>query len=140
MLKKKNIFNIIKFIIIIIIFILIAVFSLSYTINKNNNYKSNMIKKINNNYSLNDTITYINYYNDYYIITTKDKVVVLNNEYKEVAKEEINKIANNKNNYEIIYKNNKLMYENTIRKEKSITYEYYDIKTYEKKSSISLED
>lgn len=135
----KTIKNIIKIIIIVIILILVGVFSLSYTITKNNNYKEEIMKNINTHYQTDEAITYANFYNNYYILTTKNNVVVLNNEYQEVEKQDLNKLAKNTNNYEIIYKTNKIMYENTITKKNKVTYEYYDAKTYKQLSSTTLE-
>ena len=137
--NKENKIKIIKILIIIIIIILACILSLSYTINSNNNYTENLIKKVKNNYKIKDNITYINTYNNYYIFTTKDKVIVLNNKYKEVFKEDLKKLKSQKDDYELIYKSGKLMYEKTIRDNNSITYEYYDINTGKKTSSIKLE-
>ena len=137
--NKQNIIKVIKICIFIAIIIVIIVLSLSYTINNNNNYKNNLIDNIKKNYTLNDNINYINFYDKYYIITTKDKVIVLDDNYKEIYKEELSKLAKNTNNYDLIYKNKKLMYENTINNKNKITYEYYDIKNYKKTSEVNLE-
>ena len=75
---NKKIIHIIRIIIIIIIFIMLGIFSLSYTINNNNNYKNKLIKEIKAKYSLSEEITYVNTYSDYYIFSTKDKVYILN--------------------------------------------------------------
>ena len=48
-------------------------------------------------------------------------------------------LADNINNYELIYKTNKLMYENTTIKKNKVIYDYYDSKTYKKISSTTLE-
>lgn len=135
----KKIQTILKIALIAVILILIGVFSLSYTINKNNNYQESIINNIKNNYQVNDNINYANYYGNYYIFTTKNEVIVLTKEYKEVLKEDIKEIADNKNNYELIYKTNKLMYENTTVKNNKVIYDYYDAKTYKKLSRTTLE-
>ena len=136
--SKKKI-SIIKIIILLLLIIFVGIFSLSYKVNNNYNYNNKLIEKIKNNYSLNDNINYINVYGNYYIITTKDKAIVLTNKYKEVYKEDISKLAKNTNNYNLIYRKNKLMYENTIYKKNGITYEYYDIKNYKRISTTNLE-
>ena len=122
--KKK----IIKIILLLVIIISAAILSLSYIINNNNNYKDNTIKKINKHYKI-DNITYTNTYGNYYILKTKDNVIVLNKEYKEILKEKVTVLAENKDNYELIYRTNKLMYENTILEKDKLTYKYYDAKT-----------
>ena len=135
----EKIKTIIKILVIIILLILICIFSTSYIINKNNDYKDNITTTIQTNYQVASEITYTNIYGNYYIFTTQNNVIVLNKEYEEILKENINILATNKNNYELIYKTNQLMYENTIIKNKTITYEYYDAKTYKKIKSTTLE-
>ena len=135
----KNITTVLKIIIIVISLIFIGVFSLSYIINNNNSYKESIITNIKNNYNVNSDITYANYYGNYYIFTTNSNVIVLTKEYKEVLKEDINKLAKNTNNYELIYRTNKLMYEDTTVKDNKVTYDYYDANTYKKISSTTLE-
>ena len=81
----------------------------------------------------------INYTIFLYIFTTNSNVIVLTKEYKEVLKEDINKLAKNTNNYELIYRTNKLMYEDTTVKDNKVTYDYYDANTYKKISSTTLE-
>lgn len=135
----KNIKNILKVLVIIILIILIAIISLSYTINKNSSYQENIIKEIQSHYSTSNNIEYANYYGNYYIFTTKEKVIVLNKEFKEITSEDKNQLAENKNNYQLIYKANKLMYEETILSKKTVTYKYYDSKTYKQLSKITLE-
>lgn len=135
----KNITTVLKIIIIVIALIFIGVFSLSYTINNNNSYKESIITNIKNNYNVNGDITYANYYGNYYIFTTNSNIIVLTKEYKEVLNEDINKLAKNTNNYELIYRTNKLMYEDTTVKDNKVTYDYYDANTYKKISSTTLE-
>ncbi len=137
--NKDKIIQIVSIIAIIVIVILIIIFSLSYKINSNNNYNNKIIDRVKKNFSTSENIKYINIYDNYYILKTNDKVYVLDNKYKEVYKEELNKLASNTKNYELIYKNNKLMYENTIRSKNSVTYEYYDCKTYKKTKVLKLE-
>ena len=136
----KHIKKIFIIIAIIIVIILICIFSLSYTINKNNNYLSSISTKINKHYKLKDKITYANIYGNYYIFTTKKEVFVLNKEYEKVLQEDLYTIKERKENHNLIYKTKQLMYENTITKDNKITYEYYDAKNYKKISSITLEE
>lgn len=136
---KNTIINIIKIAIIIVIILFIAIFSLSYRITKNKDYEEDMLKTIKEKTKTQENINYVNYYNNYYIYKTDNNVVVLNNEYQEIEKFKISDLAENKNNYEIIYKTKKLMYENSIIEKNKVTYEYYDAKTYKKISSTTLE-
>ncbi len=122
--KKK----IIRIILLIIAIIVAGILSLSYTINNNNNYKNSIIKRINSHYHT-ENITYANTDGNYYIFTTKDNIIVLNKEYKEILKEKLNTLKEKKDNYEIVYRTNKLMYENKELKKSKLIYTYYDAKT-----------
>ena len=46
---------------------------------------------------------------------------------------------NSKDDFELIYRTNKLMYEDTTVKDNKVTYDYYDANTYKKISSTTLE-
>ena len=118
----KKIIKLLALVIIIILTITIIMFSL---INKNNKYLNSITKDIKSNYKLKSDITYSNKYG-YYIFTTSTKVIVLNKEFEEILSKDIDILDKNKNNYELIYKNNKLMYEETILKNNKLTYKYYD--------------
>ena len=129
--------KIIKILIILVIIIIICILSLSYTINSNNNYEESITNKISKHYKTNK-ITYSNYYNNYYIFKTEEDIVVLDNKYKEVYKEKISNLKPN-NKYEILYKNNRLIYEEKIIKNNKVTYIYYDAKTNEKIKETVME-
>ena len=122
MLKRK----IIKILSIPIFLILILSLYILYIVNNNNNYLENIKKNIKDNYQIKEEIIYLNEYNNYYIFTTKTRVIVLNNEYIEILNESISTIKENKDKRELIYKTNKLMYEEVIIKENSLIYKYYD--------------
>ena len=67
----------------------------------------------------------VNKYDNYYILTTSNNIIVLNSKYEEILKEDTSKIKES-NNMSIIYKNNSLMYlEKEISKDKVI-YKYYN--------------
>ena len=132
----KKIIKLLALVIIIILTITIIMFSL---INKNNKYLNSITKDIKSNYKLKSDITYSNKYGNYYIFTTSTKVIVLNKEFEEILSNDIDILDKNKNNYELIYKNNKLMYEETILKKSKLTYKYYDAKTYEFIKEIKME-
>ena len=113
------------------IIILIIILYTIYLVNNNKNYLNNTINNIKENYKLNEEITYLNEYNHYYIFTTKTRVIVLNNEYEEVLNESIATIKEKEDNQELIYKTNKLMYEETTRDDNELIYKYYDATTKE---------
>ena len=118
--------KILKILIIPVIILIIILIYTIYLVNNNRNYLNNITKDIKANYPLTEEITYSNKYNNYYIFTTKTKVIVLNNEYTEILKENISNIITPPKNQKLIYKTNKLMYEETILKEDKLIYKYYD--------------
>ena len=123
--------KIIKIILPLLILVAIYMLILSVINNKNENYMNNITENIKENYDLEEEITYSNLYGNYYILTTSKEVIVLNKEYEEILKEDITTLASNPDNYDLIYKNNKLMYEETILKKDKLTYKYYDATTNE---------
>ncbi len=110
-----------------------------YLTNNNTNYIEKTLKNIKDNYQINEEITYCNEYNNYYIFTTKTKVIVLNNEYEEILNEDITNIKKRKTNQALIYKTNKLMFEETILDDNNLTYKYYDASNYELVKETVLE-
>ena len=111
--------------IVISILVIISIYLITIN-NQNNKYLEIINKDIKKNYKLKEKITYSNKYGNYYIFTTKKNVIVVNKKYEEILKKDIDILDENKNNYELIYKNNKLMYEKTILKKGKLTYKYYD--------------
>lgn len=114
-----------------LIIILIITIYIIYLIINNNNYLEDIYKNIKENYQINEEITYSNEYNSYYIFTTDTRVIVLNNEYTEVLNESIATIKNRTENQELIYKTNKLMFEETTTNDGKLIYKYFDAATGE---------
>ena len=135
-LNLKKYLKIIPFLIIIFIIYMIPITIIN---NKNNKYLDSITEEIKKNYELNGKITSFNMYGNYYILTTKKNVIVLNLEYEEILKDKLRNLSSNPKDYKLIYKNNKLMYEETILKKSKLTYKYYDAKTYEFIKEIKME-
>ena len=74
-------------------------------------------------------IKYLNKDNNYFIIKTKDKVLVLDLNHEEVYSISTSEIK--KSNLDLSYTRNSLYYKERIRKNNKLTYKYYDIKTNE---------
>lgn len=123
----KKLLHIILVPLIIIIIVIIYIFYLS---NSNQKYLESITKNIKDNYKIEEEITYSNQYGNYYIFTTKSSIIVLNKQYKEVLNESIATIKINED-MELIYKTNKLMYEEKEVIDKVLTYKYYDATTGE---------
>lgn len=111
---------------ILILIIIIPLFLIIYPINKNNKYQKDLIKDIYNNTNIKE-IKYLNKYNNYYIIKTKDKVIVLDLNYEEVYNIDLSLLQSS--NLELVYRRNNLYYEKKIREDKKITYQFYDVET-----------
>lgn len=122
--------------VILIIFISIIFFVLSiilYPIIKNNKYYSNLINDIYNNTKI-ENITYLNKDNNYYIIKSNNKVIVLDLNYDEVYS-----TSNfTDNDLDLTYVRNNLYYKERIRKDSKLIYKYYDIETNEEVFSSTL--
>ena len=127
-----------RLLIVIAILLIACILSLSYTINKNNNYQEKLLNRVKKYYP-NAKIDYINYQDDYYIYTTKEEIIILDKNFKEITKEKKLNLKQKKDNYEIVYKKEKIVYEETIQKKDKIIYTYYDAKTGEKINSITME-
>lgn len=134
--RRETINRIVKVIIGILIVFLICFFSLNYTINNNSSYVDNLKNNIKDNYKLDDDILGVNVYGGYYIVSTNKEVIVLDGEYVEVMKENVSGLYDNINNYDLVYRTNKLMYEETIVDDDNLTYNYYDVYSYDYVSSI----
>ena len=118
-----------KVLITILITVILLIFSIIlYPIIKNNNYQKKLLNNIYENTNLKD-IKYLNKDNNYFIIKTKDKVIVLDLNHEEVYSISTSEIK--KSNLDLSYTRNSLYYKERIRKNNKLTYKYYDIKTNE---------
>ena len=131
--------KILKILLILIILLIIYLLTLLYIYNKNNKYLTNLSDTIKENYKISSNITYVNFHNNYYIIKTKKQIIILKKEYDEILTDDINILAPNPKNYQLIYKNNKLMYEETKLKKNKIIYKYYDATNNELIKEINME-
>lgn len=126
-----------KIIIIFIVLVIIVFIRIGLLVNTNNKYEDKLINEIVANYQ-DVNVDYVNKYNNYLIFTTDDSLIVLDKDYKEIFKEDINKIYKMDGNYDILYKQNKVMYEKSKIEDKVLTYTYYDIYTGKEVSSVVL--
>lgn len=125
-----------KIVIIIFIIIVLLVFGIIlYPIIKNDNYNKRLINNIYDNTDIKN-ITYLNKDNNYYIIKSNDKIIVLDLNYDEVYSILISEITESK--LDLTYVRNNLYYKERIRDNDKLIYKYYDIKTEEEVFSSSL--
>lgn len=119
-----------KIIIIMISLIVISFLSLTMLVSRNNKYEKNIEKQIKDNYKLEDKINYLNKYDLYYIILTTNNLIILDENYQEVLKQDADNIKLKKD-YELVYRLNKVMYQKKKVLKNKIIYEYYDINNNE---------
>ena len=115
-------------IILIVLFVLLYIL-MSFMVLLNNGFNNRKIDDIIDNTSV-KVIEYFNEYDNYYIVMDNDNLYLFNDEYVELARIDIDLISENKNNYDIIYKDEKFLYMNNYKKKNKIVFEYYDIYEY----------
>jgi len=114
----------------IFIFIILFIFvSIYIMISFDKKYINDLEKLILKNTSIED-ITYINKYDDNYIVSDKEYMYLFNSSYDEIYKVKLSIIHENENNYDLIYKDNTLMYMDDYRNKEGLIFKYYDIYTY----------
>lgn len=126
-----------KIIIIFIVVVIIIFIRIGLLVNANSKYDDSLVNEITSNYSDVD-VNYVNKYNSYLIFTTDDSLIVLDKDYKEIFNENLDKIYKMDGDYDILYKQNKVMFEKSKIKDRVLTYTYYDIYTGEEVSSVVL--
>lgn len=103
----------------------------------NDNYYNNISKSIKDNYA-NINLYYVNKYNDYYIFLSDENYGVLDGEYNEIMLISKSLVHDNTNNYDVIYKDNKLMYQEEVLDKDKLMINYYDIYTYQLDKTITM--
>lgn len=111
--------------------------SLLIMVNIDDKYNDNNTKIIEKNTSLNN-IKYVNVYDNNYIVLDDENLYLFNSEYEEITRLDLSLIHNNKNNYDIVYKDKNIMYMKDYKKQRKIIFEYYDIYTYELIDTVVL--
>ena len=103
----------------------------------NDNYYNNISKSIKDNYA-NINLYYVNNYNDYYIFLSDENYGVLDGEYNEIMLISKSLVHDNTNNYDVIYEDNKLMYQEEVLDKDKLMINYYDIYTYQLDKTITI--
>ena len=76
-------------------------------------------------------VRYINYYDGYYIVMDSDNLYLFNDQYEFIISIKGILMYENKNKYDIVYRDETIMYMNDYKNKDEIIYEYYDIYSYE---------
>lgn len=103
----------------------------------NDNYYNNISKSIKDNYA-NINLYYVNKYNDYYIFLSDENYGVLDGEYNEIMLISKSLVHDNTNNYDVIYKDNKLIYQEEVLDKDKLMINYYNIYTYQLDKTITM--
>ena len=93
-------------------------------------YISNLEKEILSNTDIKEVI-YINKYDGYYIVKDSDYMYFFDSKYEEIYKVEVSMLHENKNNYDLVYRDNTIMYMDSVKNKDGVIFKYYDIYSYE---------
>lgn len=118
-----------KIIFVIIGILLICFLVINHYVNKNDKYYRNIEENILKKTDVKD-IDYINVYGDYYIVKNDKYLYVFDKKYTEIISIDNIIIYENKNDYDIIYEDDAVMYYNDVYKGGKLEVEYYDLYTY----------
>lgn len=112
--------------IFVILFIFISMYIMTYIDKKDiNNLRENILK----NTDIKE-VEYVNKYDNNYIVKNYEYVYLLNSNYEEIYKVKLDLLHDNDNNYDLIYRNNTIMYMDNYQSEEGIVFKYYDIYNY----------
>lgn len=120
---------------VIILVIIIPLSTIMFPVIRNDNYKKSILNNIYNNTTYKN-IKYLNKDNNYYVIKTEDKVLVLDLNYEEKLSIDIDKLKDN--NLELVYCRNNLYYEEKVKDGGKLIYKFYNIETNELEYETSL--
>lgn len=99
-------------------------------VNIDNRYFNGLKKEIFDNTEINN-IKYINKYDGYYIVKDNEYIYLFNSNYDEITKIKISLVYDNKNKYDIVYRNKTIMYMDNYKNKDGVVFKYFDIYTYE---------
>ena len=110
--------------------LVIAFILISYMLFNDKKYHNELVKTITENTDI-SVVDYINKYDNYYIIINHKYLYLIDSNFVEILEIDRELLNENSYGYDIIYKDDKLMYFHDYYKDKKLVYEYYDIYTYE---------
>ena len=119
-----------KFVGMFILIIIIIFISMNVMIYIDNKYILELEERISKNTDIND-IVYVNEYDEYYIVMDNKNLYLFSSDYIEINRIDVLKIHSNKNNYEIVYRDNMIIYMDSYKNKDGVVFKYYDIYTYE---------
>ena len=126
-----------KLIKIFILIVIITFIAILCVVSRSKRYTNDVNKKIIKKTDIKE-IDYLNEYDGYYLVMDDEYLYVLNSEYKELLRIDPILMHSNSDNYDIIYKNNQVMYFADNLENGKLRYKYYDLYTYELINEIVL--
>ena len=118
------------FVIVIGSIIVLSIILISIVINNDKRYINKLKSNIINNTEI-KSIKYINKYDNYYIVMDNKKLYLITGDYNTLLEVDRILIHENNKSYDIIYKDERLMYFSDLSKKNKLKYRYYDLYTYE---------
>lgn len=116
---------------IFILVILVIFISMNVMIYIDNRYILELEDRVKKNTDIKD-IVYVNEYDKYYIVMDNKNLYLFNSDYIEINRIDIGKVYLNKKDYDIVYRDNMIMYMDSYKnKDKNVVFRYYDIYTDE---------
>ena len=125
-------------IVVIIVSILILMFiGMNIMIGIDNGYISKIEKDIYKNTDV-KKVDYVNEHDKHYIVRNNEYIYLFNNNYEEITRIKLNLVYENKNNYDIVYRDKTIMYMDNYKNEEGIIFKYYDIYTYKEIDKVII--
>ena len=119
-----------KILLLLVSIFIICFIVISLIVKNDNKYMNKLISNILDNTDL-LMVEYVNYYDGYYIVRDTDKLYLFNNKYVEILSINLSLLFNKYDKYDIVYRNNALMYMSEDKNKEGIVFKYYDIYTGE---------
>ena len=113
-----------------VVIILFLFISICVVVSFDESYVNNLEKEILKNTSLKNII-YVNKCDNNYIVIDKEQVYLFNSNYEEIYKVKESMLHENKNDYDLVYRDNTIMYMDNYKSKEGIIFKYYDLYTYE---------
>lgn len=122
--------------IFIILFIFISI-CVMVVIDKNN--INDIKKEVYNNTKIENIID-VYKYDDNYLVINEEYLYLFDFSYKEVDRISLSLLHSNDNNYQLVYRNNMIMYMDDYKNDDGLVFKYYDIYTYELVDEVVVGD
>lgn len=122
--------------IFVILFIFISMYIITYIDKKDiNNLRENILKNTDIKKA-----EYVNKYDDNYLVINEEYLYLFDSLYEEINRVSVDLLHSNENNYQLVYRNNMIMYMDDYKNDDGLVFKYYDIYTYELVDEVVVGD